>query len=156
QTQHVGIRTGGDVVDDLCAGLDRMSGDRGLRGVDRDRHPTSGQCLDDGQDSGELYLGRDSFRTRTGRLAAHVDEVGTLLGQIETVLDRQLGILVATTVREGVRSHVHYPHDQGAIEDQMPGPYLPTGGISHGFRTEATLPPPGWRDPWPSFPARPT
>ena len=103
----------GDVVDDRRTGIHGRHRDRGLRRVDADGHVgLRRKARHDGDDAAEL-LGRvDGLGPGPGRLAAHVEEVGARVDQLETVLDRSTDVEEPATVGERVRSDVHDPHDQ--------------------------------------------
>ena len=71
--EHVGIATGGDVVHDGRAGGERSLGDRGLAGVDADRHGRLGrEPHDHGQHPVALLGG-----SRTGVAPGRVDSPPT-------------------------------------------------------------------------------
>ncbi len=103
----------GDVVDDLRAGVERRLGHRALGGVDRDgrgRLAFPSQPLHHGQHPVQLLRSIHRLRARTGGLAADVEDVRALAGQLAPVRDRPLGVQELAPVREGVGGDVDDPH----------------------------------------------
>ena len=81
----------GDVVDDRGPGVERRLGDRGLRGVDRDRRPDAGQPATTGTTRAAPPR-RDLRGPRPGRLPADVEDVRPVRRQLLAVRDRRLRI----------------------------------------------------------------
>ena len=103
----------GDVVDHAGAGLDRGRGHGRPGGVDADRHAGRGQLADHRHHPPGLRRRVDAVGARSGRLAAHIDEIGPLGAHPETVGERGIEIRVAPAVGEAVRGHVEHPHHYG-------------------------------------------
>ena len=69
-----------------------------------------GERLDDGYDATQLLLDERSGRARPGRLAADVEDVGTVREQLPPVRDRALGVEEQPAVGERVGRDVDDPH----------------------------------------------
>lgn len=105
------------VVDEGRPRGDRCPHHLGLRSVDRHRHAGAGrEALDHRQHAAEFLLDGDWLRARPGRLAANVEDRGTLPGQPQPMLDRCAGALEPPAVRERIRRHVQHPHHDRLAE----------------------------------------
>ena len=104
-----------DVVDELCAELERASRHVRLGRVDRDRQ-LSRDRLEHRHDTPELLVERDARRAGAGRLAADVQQVGAVVHQPQGVSDGDGRIKVAAAVGEAVRGDVDDPEDERAAE----------------------------------------
>ena len=119
---ELGVAQSADVVDDPRSGGDRRASDRGLVGVDRDRHEANrvqliDDALDQRHDALDLLLHRHGRTPGGGRLTADVEDVGTrgdeLPGERHTLLQAP----VAPTVAEGVGRGVDDAHQQRALAE---------------------------------------
>lgn len=77
--EHVLVHcAGGDVVDDVGAGLDAGAGDGGVEGVDAEDEGVEGRVgadvFDGGEDAGEFVGGGEGGGVRAGGLAADVED----------------------------------------------------------------------------------
>lgn len=98
--QHVSISLEpADVIDDLGTLFDRPGGDRGLGGVDRDRHagPRS-QQPDHLAHPLQLLLERHRLRVGAGTLAANVEDLGSLRHEPQAMGHGRLDVGVPSAV----------------------------------------------------------
>src|SRR5689334_14822940 len=108
---HVGIRPSArDVVDDLGAILQRRPRHLRVHRVDADRNALPRKLFDDRQNARSFHLGVDAGGARPGRLAADVDDGGTIGGQRDTVADGAVRVDKQPTVGERVIGDVDDPH----------------------------------------------
>ena len=75
------------VVDDARAGIEAGARHGGAAGVDRHHDSALGQALDHGQDALQFFVGIDRPRARPRRLAADIDDVGTLRNETQAIVD---------------------------------------------------------------------
>ena len=105
-----------DVVDQARAGLDGFAHERGLAGVDRDRHAAVCQRFEHRQHAAALFVERHRCGARPGRFTADVEDVRTLVDQRSRMRDCSVARGVEAAVGEGVRGDVDDAHDERAIE----------------------------------------
>src|SRR5690606_14383979 len=70
--------------------------------------------LYDGHHATQFLVPRHTLRSRTGGLAADVDDVGALRDQVEPVLDGLVRIEPGPAVGEGVGGDVDHAHDEAS------------------------------------------
>ena len=100
-----------DVVDDARPRGDRRARDERLGRVDRDLCGRArGELGDDGLDARELLVEQHGLSAGAGGLATDVEDVGTLAGEPQRMLDGGDGVDVEAPVGERVGGHVHDPH----------------------------------------------
>ena len=58
----------------------------------------------------EFLLGRDPPRTRTGRLATHIDDVGTLIHHAHPMRDSDVSLIKLAAIAKGIGSDVQNTH----------------------------------------------
>jgi hypothetical protein len=128
------------------AGLERSARDLRVTGVDADREirPGVAEPLDHRDHPADLLLERHGVRSRSGRLAADIDQVGALIGEASGVGDRILGVDEQAAVAEGVGGHVDDPHHEGAAAElervvTAPPPTCVHGRHRSRARTRAVL-----------------
>ena len=85
------------------------SRDGRLRGVDRDVDPSGGQPRDHGLRARGLLGRRHLRRPRARGLAADIDDLGPVGGELKAMRDRLLGVQVKTAVRERVGGTLTMP-----------------------------------------------
>ncbi len=113
------VRERGDVVEDVGAGGGGLAHHLGLARVDGDQHiGARPQALDDWDDARELLLGGDVVGAGAGRFAADVENVGALLGELQSVRDGGLRRRVQAAVGEAVGRNVDDAHDARTVERQ--------------------------------------
>src|SRR5690606_16170907 len=124
---HVGDASGGDharhgrvcqaaadVVHQLGPHFEGGLRDLGAHGVDADRNVLCDERLYDGHHATQFLVPRHTLRSRTGGLAADVDDVGALRDQVEPVLDGLVRIEPGPAVGEGVGGDVDHAHDEAS------------------------------------------
>ena len=127
---HGGVgEAAADVVDEHGAGGEGGVRDLGAGGVDADGEPGVGERLDDGQDAAQLLLQRRPAGAGAGRLAADVEDVGTVRGEREPAGDRVAGLEPPPAVAERVGGDVDDAHDEAAVQGRE------LGGQAAGCRT---------------------
>src|SRR5450759_1391689 len=91
-SRHVCVgQASADVVHHGRACLNSLRCDRRPHGVNRDPGLVPGQLTDDRNDPAQLLFLAGAFGAGTGGLTAHVQDVGSLLQQLQTVGDPGLG-----------------------------------------------------------------
>jgi hypothetical protein len=108
----------GHVVDEGGTGVERPFRNLGSHRVDRHRDALVDQAGDHRDDAAQLLLGVDAQRTGSRRLAADVDDVGTLGDELEPVLDGGVGVQPLAAVGEGVGGDIHHPHHAAATRSE--------------------------------------
>ena len=103
------------VVDDLGAGMDRVTGHQRLRGVDGDRQVgLPAQRADHRHHAAKFLLHVDRLGVGPGAFAADVEDVGALGGQPQAVLHGRVGVEAVAAVGEAVGRDVDDAHQQRA------------------------------------------
>ena len=111
---------GGDVVEEIGAGVEGGAGRRGVAGVDGDRQREAfgAECGDDRDDAGGLGVGRDRLGAGAGGFAADVEDVGAFGGEGAGVGERRGEGEVAAAVGEAVGGDVEDCHQAGPVEGE--------------------------------------
>ena len=132
--EHLRVPGPRDVVHDQRTGIEGGPGHGRLPRVDRDGNgDLRGERLDHGGDAVPLLLGRDRIRSRTGRLAADVDEVGALVDHLDPTDHGSAVIEVQPPVGEGVGRDVQDAHDEGPLAAvDLDVSDAPDGFATHG------------------------
>ena len=87
-----------------------------MHGVDADDDTRRDQSFYHRQHAILLLLDRYRLGMGSRRLSAHIDEVGTLVPQSPTVVDRRLCRRVAPTIGERVRGDIDNAHHRCATK----------------------------------------
>ncbi len=88
---HCRVSQRRNVIDDRGPGCERTSGNAGLGGVDRDPGSAGHQTGNDRENTSLLYLSVDRIGSWTRGLAAHINQIGPLRQQAQTVINRDIG-----------------------------------------------------------------
>ncbi len=108
-----------NIVHEVRAGTQGGRNHFGFAGVDGKHGLCTGrEGLDHRHDAIDFLLHAYCRRTRSRRLAADVDDGGTLLDHAQSGRDRGLPFEVQATVRERVWRDVEDTHDGGDVEGQ--------------------------------------
>ena len=113
---HLGVLEARNVVEDVRACVKRGSRDTWVARVHRDEHAACRKGLDHRDDARDLLVLPHRRKTGAGGLAAHVDEVGTVVEHLVGPGERLGKGVVRTAVAEGVGRHVEHAHDAGASQ----------------------------------------
>jgi len=110
---HFGIETeGGDVVDEVGAGLEGGGGDGGTGGIDADGDvKPAGEGPDDGADAPDLFIGGDGKGTWAGGFAADVDDVGAVVGHKVSMGHSGGRVEKGSAIAKGVGGDVEDAHN---------------------------------------------
>ncbi len=124
---HLGIGEPGDVVQDVNTEIDGSPGHTRAAGVDTDHTvAVSDEPLEDPSDAIPfLGVGHRGGAGPSG-LAPYVDHEGTLGDQATSVRVRLIGREIAPAITEGIRGHVHDPHDRAPRPGEFPRTSRPT------------------------------
>src|SRR3954468_8038251 len=99
QPTHLRVTAqGGDVVDDLGAGIEGGCGDGGLGSVNADARFSTREALNYGDDPPQLLLRRNRLRPRPRRFPPDVENLSPGLRQLPTVRDCRMRIDVQPTI----------------------------------------------------------
>jgi hypothetical protein len=100
--EHRGVGAGCDVVHDVGAGVEGLLRDRRRARIHRQEglRRFAPEAFQHRQDARRLILGPHRLGPRSGRLATHVDDVGTLLEQPQPVPHRGIRVLEHPAVAE--------------------------------------------------------
>ena len=129
KVDHLGVGESGDVVHDGGAAAHGRLGDLNMARVDGDDGALLGERAHHGQHATGLLIGVDRRKAGTRGLAAHVDDVGTLVEHLEAVLDRRIGIEMLAAVAERIGRDVEDTHDARAVEPKLVLAAAPDLGI---------------------------
>ena len=122
--EHVGngkVRDGGvhlwirpsatDIVDDAGSTIDRFACHVGTHRVDADGHAGFHKADDDRQDAVHLGVDRHTCGSRARGFPSHIDNIGALVNEGQSVPNRQVGRREATPIREGIGRDIdNAPH----------------------------------------------
>ena len=122
---HVGVREAAHIVDDGSAQAKAHAGNLGVARVDA--HDGAGLCqgAHHGNDALGLVVGVDGVMAGTRGLAAHVDDVRTLVQHLQATRDGGVGVYILSAVGERVGCHIENAHDPRARQRELETPALP-------------------------------
>jgi hypothetical protein len=105
-------RAEGPRYHDFGTGLER--GFRGFRlvGIDRDRWAGRCNCFDDRHDASDFIIRRHGRVSRSGRLAADIDDVGSLSCHRVRMSHSRLAQVEETAIGEAVGRDIEDAHNQ--------------------------------------------
>ena len=110
---HSGIAKARNVVDDGCAGLHASACNLGMTRIDADAHALFSQGAYDIDGTREFFFYGYGSRAWTGRLPAHVDNLGTRLEHCTSVCQGRIEIVMLPAVRKRIGSDVKDAHNNG-------------------------------------------
>jgi hypothetical protein len=103
---------GANIIENAGAGFETGLHHLGLTCVNRHGETLSGELAHHGHHAVNFLFHTDFSRSRSRRFAAHVQNVGSLLGQALAPGHGRFKFVVRTAVGKRVGRHVHDTHDQ--------------------------------------------
>ncbi|MNV52135.1 hypothetical protein D3C71_1442120 [compost metagenome] len=106
----------------MRTGLSRLADHPRFRSIHRDKNfKTPGNGFNDGDYARDLFVFADLSRSRSGRLAAHINHGRTGRNQRMRVQQSLIELVVLAAVRKRIRGHVEDPHHprMGKIESHV-------------------------------------
>ena len=111
---HSGIAEARYVIDDCRAGFNARASNFGVARIDAHAQAQIGQLAHYIEHARELLFDGHFRRTRTRRLAAHVDYLSAFVDHLTRIRHRFGKTVVLATVRERIGRHVQNAHNDGA------------------------------------------
>ncbi len=114
--QHRVKGQGAGIIDDLDAERESFGGDSGLIGIDRDRHlEVALKALEDRNQAAELFGFGDPGGAGPGGFGTDINDVRSLLFELDGAGEGAVGVGVLAAVGEGIRGDIQDAHDEGPV-----------------------------------------
>jgi len=107
-----------DVVDHICAGVQRSAHHRGLVGIDGKRYSRRSQRFDYRNHALELFVEWHGRRARTRRFPANIDNVSAVANHVGSLRERSVTRDETAAIGKRIRRYVENAHDQRTLEGQ--------------------------------------